>query len=78
MTEPSGLPFGKLYLLLYVFTTGAVAINLFMLGLVGHAVGLTALSPVAALLLSVPLGIPANWLVTRWVRGLMDEADGTK
>lgn len=78
MTDSSGLPFGKLYVLLYIFTTGAVAINLFMLGLMGQAIGLPALSPVVALLLSVPLGLPANWLVTRWVRGLMDEADGTK
>lgn len=78
MTEPSGLPFGKLFLLLYVFTMGAVAINLFMLGLLGHAIGLPHITPVTALLLAVPLAFPANWLVTRWVRGLMDEADGTK
>jgi membrane protein implicated in regulation of membrane protease activity len=78
MSEPTGLPFGKLFLLLYVFTAGAVAINLFMLGLMAQAIGLPALSPNAALLLSLPLGLPANWLVTRWVRGLMDEADGTR
>ncbi len=76
--EPSGLPFGKLFAVLLVFTTGAVAINLFMLGLMGQAIGLPALSPVAALLISIPLGFPANWFVTRWVRNLMDEADGTK
>jgi hypothetical protein len=79
MTDaPSGLSFGKLFLLLYVFTAGAVAINLFMLGLMGQAIGLPALSPTTALMLSLPLGLPANWFVTRWVRGLMDEADGTK
>ena len=72
----SGLPFKQLYLLLYVFTTGAVAINLFMLGLMAQAIGFPALSPVTALIASIPLGIPANWLVTRWVRSLMDEADG--
>lgn len=73
-----GLTFAKLYALLYVFTVGAVAINLFMLGLMAQAIGLPALSPVAALLLSVPLGIPANWLATRWIRGLMDEAEGKR
>ena len=78
MTEPSGLPFGKLYVLLFVFTMGAVAINLFMLSLMSQAIGLSAVSPTTALLLAVPLTFPANWLVTRWVRGLMDEADGTK
>lgn len=80
MTDPkpvSGLPFGKLYALLFVFTAGAVAINLFMLGLMSQAVGFSALSPVTALILSVPLALPVNWIVTRWVRGLMDEADGT-
>lgn len=79
MTESDpGPSFGRLYAMLYVFTTGAVAINLFMLGLMAQAIGLPALSPVTALLLSIPLGFPANWLVTRWVRGLMDEADGRK
>ncbi|AXI56253.1 hypothetical protein SuNHUV7_17430 (plasmid) [Pseudoseohaeicola sp. NH-UV-7] len=73
----SGLPFGKLFAVLYIFTVGAVAINLFMLGLMLQAIGFTAMSPVTALVLSIPLGLPANWLVTRWVRGLMDEADGT-
>jgi len=67
----------RLYLLLYPFTALAVAINLFMLALMWQAVGLPALSPVTALLLCVPLGIPVNLWVTRWVKGLMDEADDT-
>jgi len=54
-----------------------VAINLFMLALMWQAVGLPAMSPVTALLLCVPLGVPANLWVTRWVQGLMDEADGS-
>ncbi len=74
----SGWPFGKLYAVLYVFTAGAVAINLFMLGLMWQALGLPAISPVTTILLAIPLGLPANWLVTRWVRGMMDEADGVK
>jgi len=64
----------KLYLLFYPFTAAAVAINLFMLGLMAQATGL----PVTALLLSVPLGLPVNILVTRWVQGLIDEAEGRK
>ncbi|SFT38505.1 hypothetical protein [Sedimentitalea nanhaiensis] len=78
MTTTESPSFGRLYALLYVFTTGAVAINLFMLGLMAQAIGLPALSPVAALLLSIPLGLPANWLVTRWVRRLIDEAEGRR
>ncbi len=66
----------KLAILLYPFTAAAVAINLFMLSLMGQAIGLPAISPVLAVLLSIPLGIPATCWAARWVRGLMDEADG--
>lgn len=69
-------PVLRLALLLYPFAAAAVAINLFMLGLMGQAIGLTAPTPVTALLLSVPLGVPAAWAAGRWVRRLMDEADG--
>ncbi|WP_294608388.1 hypothetical protein [Roseovarius sp.] len=68
----------RLYLLLYPFTALAVAINLFMLGLMGQAIGLPAIAPVTALIACVPLGIPVNWWVTKWVRGLIDEAEGGK
>lgn len=67
-------PVWKLAVLLYVFAAGAVAINLFMLGLMFQVFGIPALPPVTALLLSVPLGIPAAWLSGRWVRRLLDEA----
>ena len=66
----------RLTALLYPFTTAAVAINLFMLSLMGQAIGIPALSPLAAVILSIPLGVPATWLAARWVRGLMDQADG--
>ena len=65
----------KLALLFYPFSAGAVAINLFLLGLMWQAIGFPAISPVTAVILSIPLGIPATWLVGRWVRNLMDEAD---
>lgn len=68
--------FTRLFLLLYPFTALAVAINLFMLALMWQAVGLPALTPVTSLLLCLPLGLPANWWVTKWVRGLIDEAEG--
>lgn len=65
----------KLGLILWPFATSAVAINLFMLGLLGQAVGLAALSPVAALGLSLPLGLPATWAAARWVRSLLQQAE---
>lgn len=68
-------PVWKLAILLYPFAATAVAINLFMLALMGRAIGLPSLSPVAALLASVVLGVPATWLAGRWVRRLLDEAE---
>lgn len=68
-------PVWKLGLLLYPFTTAAVAINLFMLGLMGQAIGVPALAPVPTLIASIPLGIPVSWAAARWVRRLMDEGD---
>ena len=65
----------RLFLLLYPFTALAVAINLFMLALMGQTLGWPAMPPVTALMLCWPLGLPVNWLVTRWVRGLIDEAE---
>jgi len=68
-------PVWKLALLFYPFAAAAVAINLFMLGLVAQVAGFDALSPDASLGWAVPLGVPATWLAGRWVRRLMDEAE---
>lgn len=67
-------PVWKLAVMLYVFAATAVAINLFMLGLVGLWVGMPPLSPMLVLMLSIPLGVPAAWASGRWVRHLLDEA----
>ncbi|WP_298849993.1 hypothetical protein [uncultured Ruegeria sp.] len=69
-------PVWKLAILLYPATALTVAINLFLLGLILHSAGFGVIRPVPAILWSIPLGIPATWLAGRWVRGLMDEADG--
>ncbi|NVO54727.1 hypothetical protein HW561_02845 [Rhodobacteraceae bacterium B1Z28] len=69
-------PVWKLAILLYPATALTVAINLFLAGLIAHSAGFGVIGPVTAILWSVPLGIPASWLVGRWVRGLMDEAGG--
>lgn len=79
MTETSGRwPVRKLAMLFYPFATAAVAINLFLLSLIGHALGLPVMPPAMAVWISLPLGIPATWAAARWIRGLMDEADGRK
>ena len=66
----------RLSLLLYPFVAAAVAINLFLLSLMGQALGLPVLAPVTALLCAGPLGIPASYLAARWLRGLIAEAGG--
>lgn len=78
--EPSGRrwPVWKLAVLLYPLAAGAVAINVFMLALMGRAIGFEELSPVASVLAGLLLGVPAAWATGRWVRGLMDEADGQR
>jgi hypothetical protein len=64
----------KIGLVLYPFAAAAVAINLYMLSLMLQAIGLTTLSPVWAVILSLPLGLPATWGFTVWVERLLDEA----
>lgn len=60
---------------IYPLAAGAVAVNLFFLSLMAQAIGLSALDPWTAVLVSLPLGIPAAvWFAGR-MRRLMDEAD---
>lgn len=65
----------KLGILVWPFVTSAVAINLYMLGLLWQAVGLPALSPLTALLFALPLALPFTWAAARWLRGLLAEAE---
>ena len=65
----------RLALILSPFVWGAVAINLFMLGLMAQALGWPSLSPWATITVAVPLTLPATWLATRWIGGLIDEAE---
>jgi hypothetical protein len=69
-------PVWKLALLLYPFAASAVAINLFLLGLIAASAGWPGLvlTPVQAVVFSLPLGLPATWAAGRWVRHLLDEA----
>ena len=66
---------GWITLLLYPFGAGAVAINLFMAGLIGPWFGLPVLSPERALWGGAVLGVPVTWLFARHIRALMDKAD---
>ena len=74
-TAPATRPSWRLMALLWPFATAAVAINLFLLGLIGLAISLPAMPPETALWLSLPLGLPATWLSARWVASLIAEAE---
>ena len=67
-------PVWRLALLLYPFAAAAVAVNLFMVMLMAPVVGMSSLSPVAAIGASVPLGVPAAIWAARRLRALMDSA----
>lgn len=71
--SPKG--FLRLCAWLYLFTAAAVAINLFLLFLMLQALGVPALPPLVAVIVAIPLGIPATWAAARWVRHLIDEAE---
>lgn len=64
----------RLRLILAPFVWAAVAINLFMLALIGRALGWPSLSPWTAMLVALPLTVPAGWLAGRWVGGLLARA----
>lgn len=67
----------KLAVVLFPFVAAAVAVNLFLASLLGASFGIPVLSPLLALALSVPLGIPATWAAARWVDHLLDQAECT-
>lgn len=72
--DPGRWSVGRLALVLYPFVAGAAAINLFMLGLMGPAVGWPVAGPLTALAAGIVTGVPLSVLAGRWVRRLMDQA----
>ena len=61
--------------MLYPLSAGAMAINVFLLGLMGQAVGFEAIDPVTSVLIGLVVGVPATWWFGARFRALMDEAD---
>ena len=75
MAPRTELPW-RLGLLLWPFVAGAVAINLFLFGLILHSAGWApAIPPVAALWGALPLSLPATWAAAFWVRHLIRQAE---
>lgn len=75
MTSGGKWPVWRLALLLYPVVVPAVAINLFLLALMAQVLDWPSLTPVQALLVAVPVGIPATFAAGSWLRRLLDEAE---
>lgn len=65
----------RLSALLAPFVWAAVASNLYLVALLFPHLALPVLSPVATLLWSLPLTIPAAWASALWVRRLLAEGE---
>lgn len=80
MTRPEGQEgWGvlKLSIALYPFGAGAVALNLFMAGLLAPLAGWPTPAPVWSVVVGCVLGVPATWAFARHIRALMDRADAS-
>ncbi len=63
--------------ILWPFVAGAVAINLFLLGLIFQSAGwFPAIAPVSAVIWALPLSLPATWAAAVWARSLIRQAEG--
>ena len=70
-------PSFRLCLILFPFAFGGVAINVYFASLLLWALGVPVISPYMALLLTIPLSIPATWVSARWISSLIAEAEKT-
>ncbi|MEP2029790.1 MAG: NnrT protein [Paracoccaceae bacterium] len=73
MTQ-TGWSTGKLTAALFPFGAGAMALNVYFGSLILSWLGIPIIAPVAAILVALPLGLPATWLFARHIRRLMDQS----
>ncbi|MFN3825457.1 MAG: NnrT protein [Pseudorhodobacter sp.] len=73
MTPHAGM--ARLFLILYPFGAGAMAVNLFFASLIWSWIGWPVLTPVQSVLGGAVLGVPATWAFARHIRRLMEIAD---
>ena len=75
MTRP-GWSTRRIALALYPFGAGAAAVNVFFVSLIFSWVGAPVASTAWSLGLGCVIGAPATWYFARYIRHLMDMADG--
>lgn len=73
MTPQTGLR--RLFLYLYPFGAGAMAVNVFFASLIWSWIGWPVLTPVQSVIGGAVLGVPATWAFARHIRNLMEKAD---
>lgn len=73
MTSRSGVR--RLFLILYPFGAGAMAVNVFFASLIWSWIGWPVLTPVQSVVGGAMLGVPATWAFARHIRSLMEKAD---
>ncbi len=73
--SPKPRPGLKLCAILFPFAFGGVAINVYFVSLLLVPLGFAVISPNLALLLTLPLSLPATWLAARWIASLIAEAE---
>lgn len=67
----------KIALVLYPFGAGAAAVNVFFASLIFSWIGGPVLSTAVSILAGCVIGLPVTWYFARYIRHLMDVADGT-
>lgn len=68
----------RLFLYLYPFGAGAMAVNVFFASLIFSWVGGPVTSTAWSIALGGLIGAPATWYFARHIRNLMDMADKTE
>lgn len=65
----------RLFIFLYPFGAGAMAVNVFFASLIWSWIGWQVLTPVQSVLVGAILGVPATWAFARHIQGLMKQAE---
>lgn len=73
--SPKPTPSLKLCMILFPFAFGGVAINVYFVSLLLHALDFAVISPYLALAITLPLSVPATWLSARWIASLIAQAE---
>lgn len=72
---PGRWPASRLALVVYPFAAAAAAVNIFFIGLIVTWLGVPNFSPLVSVGSGLVLGVPFAWVLGRYFRRLIDEAE---